>query len=603
VTTPERAELEALARTWLAQDPDPETRAELEALLLGGEDSLAELHARFSGRLAFGTAGLRAELGAGPMRMNRVVVGQAAAGLAAYLRSVVPAGGAPSVVIGYDGRRNSDVFARDAAELMAGAGIRVMLLPRALPTPVLAFCVRRLDASAGLMVTASHNPPRDNGLKVYLGGGDGGSQIVPPADAAIAATIARVAEGSIADLPRAATYEVLTEAPIRSYIAATAEVAARPLCTFAPSVPGAPRTLGANVHSERMRVAYSAMHGVGLEVLGLALAEAGLAAVLPVPEQAEPDGRFPTLVFPNPEEPGALDLAFAFASAEGADLIVANDPDADRLAVAVPDPHAPEGWRRLTGNEIGLLLGWDAAQAAAQLASTDPPPTLASSLVSSPGLARIAEHWGVAHAETLTGFKWISRVPGLVYGYEEALGYLVNPDTVRDKDGISAAVRFVALAERWHRDGTTVDDALDAIAEAVGGHASGQVSVRVEDLADIARLTARMRATPPTAFSGIEVARATDYLASDGPGVPSVAGQGAHLGTRRPSGSTAGGGADILRYDLVDGSRVIVRPSGTEPKLKAYLDSRSVEGDGRARRANAAAIVVELEHAVRALLG
>ena len=549
------------ARTWLEQDPDPETRAELEALLAGGEATAAELHARFSGRLAFGTAGLRAELGAGPMRMNRVVVAQAAAGLAAHLNSRA-AGERPSIVIGYDGRTNSDVFARDTAELMAGAGIRVSLLPRALPTPVLAFSVRHLGASAGVMITASHNPPRDNGVKVYLGGADGGSQIVPPADAAIAGEIARIADGSVAELPRARDYEVLDDAVLDAYVAATAGVAGR----------------GAGSPADGLRVAYTAMHGVGLETARLAFAAAGLPALLPVPEQAEPDGAFPTVAFPNPEEPGALDLAFAFASASAAELIVANDPDADRLAVAVPDAAEPAGWRRLTGNEIGLLLGWDAAESAgSQAPETGGPPTLANSLVSSPGLARIAEHWGLAHVETLTGFKWISRVPGLVYGYEEALGYLVNPATVRDKDGISAAVRFVALVERWRAEGRTVDDALDEIAAAIGGYASGQVSIRVEDLTDIARIMARLRETPPIAFSGTDVARASDYLDTDA-------------------------AADILRYDLVDGSRVIVRPSGTEPKLKAYLDSHSTQGTGRERRTNAAAIVVELARGVRELL-
>ena len=636
---PERAgRVEGSARAWLAQDPDPSTRAELEALLAGGETTTAELHARFSGRLAFGTAGLRAELGAGPTRMNRVVVAQAAGGLASYLNARVPSDGgdrvegrhdSPSVVIGYDGRTNSDVFARDVAEIMAGAGIRAALLPRALPSPVLAFAVRHLDASAGVMITASHNPPRDNGVKVYLGGADCGSQIVPPADAAIAAEIARVAEGSILDLPRATDYRVLDDAVLGAYVAATAAVAA-PSTRAAPSLrdpresareaaigargslsegaAGAPTGSlsegAARVEGRpRLRVAYTAMHGVGLETARLAFAAAGLPPLAAVPEQAEPDGAFPTVAFPNPEEPGALDLAFSFATANRADLIVANDPDADRLAIAIPDPAEAAGWRRLTGNEIGLLLGWDAARSAATRATPDAGrPTLANSLVSSPGLARIAEHWGLAHAETLTGFKWISRVPGLIYGYEEALGYLVNPDTVRDKDGISAAVRFVALAEQWHAEGRGVDDALDEIAAAVGGYASGQVSIRVEDLADISRLMARLRATPPIAFCGIDVARTTDYLRPDGPGVPSVAAPHADLGTRGPSGETGGGGADILRYDLADGSRVIVRPSGTEPKLKAYLDSHSAVGTGRERRSNAGAIIVELAQAVRELL-
>jgi phosphomannomutase len=292
-----------------------------------------------------------------------------------------------------------------------------------------------------------------------------------------------------------------------------------------------------------------------------------------VPEQAEPDAAFPTLVFPNPEEPGALDLGCAFATAERADLLIASDPDADRLAVAVPDVEHPDGWRRLTGNEIGLLLGWDAASRAAGTGAV-----LASSLVSSPGLARIAAHFGLTHVETFTGFKWISRVPGLVYGYEEALGYLVNPETVRDKDGISAAVRFVALAQHWRSEGSTVDDALDTVAEEIGADASGQVSIRVTDLAEITRSADRLRSAPPAELAGRAVVATRDYR------------------------DDAEQRADILRFDLADGSRVIVRPSGTEPKLKIYLDTHAFDGTGRARRRAAAAAVAELEQSVRSLL-
>ena len=606
---PEGGALFDLAQDWLAQDPDPETRAELEALIeaaagaegTGQEEALAataELRDRFGGLLEFGTAGIRAELGAGPMRMNRVVVARAAAGLAAFLDGRPPGEGAarvegrpstlrpaqggarPSVVIGYDGRINSEVFARDAAEVMAGAGVRVELLSRALPTPVLAFCVRHLGVDAGVMITASHNPRRDNGVKVYLGGEDGGSQIVPPVDAEIAAAIAAV--GPVPALPRSTSYQLLSDAPVEAYVAATAQVA-RIDSALATAQRGQPHREGASAPSEResegLRIAYTAMHGVGLEVARRVFAAAGLPELLAVPEQAEPDGDFPTVAFPNPEEPGALDLAAAFATSNGCDLIVANDPDADRLAIAVPDPADPAGWRRLTGNDVGLLLGWDAAIRARSEAAERADgqrPRLASSLVSSPGLAAIAAHHGLEHAETLTGFKWISRVPGLIYGYEEALGYLVNPDTVRDKDGISAAARFVALAESWRSAGRTVDDALDEIAGAIGGYASGQVSIRVDDLAEISRLTDGLRAAPPASIAGREVVRTTDYRAERD--------------------------ADILRYDLVDGSRVIVRPSGTEPKLKAYLDSRTEVGSARQRRTNAAAIVVELAQAVRDLL-
>ena len=571
-------ELLARARAWLAEDPDPETRAELDGLIRRGDpEALAELAERFAGRLEFGTAGLRAELGAGPMRMNRVVVAQAAAGLAAYLLAPVPeraAGetkGAPTVVIGYDGRKNSDVFARDTAELMAGAGVRALLLPRMLPTPVLAFAVRHLGADAGVMVTASHNPPRDNGYKVYLGGADAGSQIVPPADAAIEAEIARVAAGSVAALPRSEAYEVLGEEVLDAYVAETAALVA----DRSPSE-GSARDEG------RSRIVYTPMHGVGLETFARAAAAAGLPEAIVVAEQAEPDPAFPTVAFPNPEEPGALDLAVALAAREDADLIVANDPDADRLAVAIPDAAAESGWRRLTGNEVGLLLGWAAAKAfAGANPGRESEGVLASSLVSSPGLSAIAAAWGLRHVETLTGFKWISRVPGLVFGYEEALGYLVDPAKVRDKDGISAAIRFVGLVGEWREQGLGVDDCLGRIAERVGGFASGQVAIRVTELAQIQRITARLRAEPPAVIAGRAVTAAEDFLAGVG-GFPA---------------------SDILRYALADGSRVIVRPSGTEPKLKIYLDARSDEGTGAERLAAARAAIRELEDGIAALLG
>ena len=572
------ATLAATIERWLAEDPDPATGAELEAILGRARDgdaaAAADLAARFGGRLAFGTAGLRAELGAGPMRMNRIVVAHAAAGLARYL---LARESAPSIVIGFDGRRNSEVFARDTATIMAGAGVRAILLPEMLPTPVLAFAVRHFGTSAGVMVTASHNPPRDNGYKVYLGGADGGSQIVAPADAEIAAEIAAVAAGALADLPRSTDFTVADREVVRAYVLATAG-----LVTSGTNARGGDRT------QPPLRIAYTAMHGVGAATLLDAFAEAGLPSPILVAEQAEPDGDFPTVAFPNPEEPGALDLAFRTARDAGADLVLANDPDADRLAVAVPDPAAAEGWRRLSGNELGLLLGWAAAEehgAGAGAAGTDDDadtdPALANSLVSSPALGWIAEHFGLRHAETLTGFKWISRTPGLVYGYEEALGYLVDPAKVRDKDGISAALRFADLAQRWRDEGRTIDDVLDGIAAAVGASASGQVSIRVTDLAEIGRLTGELRAAPPTSIAGRAVVAADDFLLGVDGFEP----------------------ADILRYRLEDGSRVIVRPSGTEPKLKVYLDAAAHEGTGRERRERAAAAVAELDAAMRALLG
>lgn len=530
-----------VARGWLAQDPDPQTSDELRALIeraeAGDAAAVDDLHDRFDTRLAFGTAGLRGALGAGSNRMNRVLVGQAAAGFAAYLHE--RAGDeTPSVVVGYDGRRNSDVFARDSAEILAGAGLRAILLPRLLPTPVLAFAVRHLGASAGVMVTASHNPPDDNGYKVYLGGADDGAQIVSPADAEIAAHIDEVAaRADLGAIPRSADYETAGEDVVDAYVRATALVA--------PAPAGA----------AGLNWVYTAMHGVGHETLSRILKTAGYPAPTVVDAQIEPDGRFPTVAFPNPEEPGAMDLSFEAARAAGAELILANDPDADRLAVAIPDAAAPGGWRRLTGNEVGLLLGWRAARTATA-------GTLACSIVSSPGLQAIAGHYGLDFAATLTGFKWISRAPGLVYGFEEALGYLVNPDTVRDKDGISAAVAVLGLVAEAREEGRTLGDLLDESAATFGHFASGQVSLRVDDVSVIGRIMSALRAAPPASVGTVAVERFEDLL-------------------KAPEGSPRG---DVLRVWLTDGSRVIVRPSGTEPKLKAYLDVRGDSAEDAAAR-------------------
>lgn len=558
------------AQAWRDQDPDAETRAELDALLTdaasGDAAALASLHSRFDTRLEFGTAGLRGELAAGPNRMNRVLVAQAAAGFAAFLLERETA---PSVVIGYDGRKNSRIFATDTAELMAGAGVRAIILPRLLPTPVLAFAVRHLGTSAGVMVTASHNPPADNGYKVYLGGADDGSQIVPPVDGAIEAHILRVAaERLVTELPRSNDYETASEEVLDEYVRRTAALVERP--------------------AHPPRFVYTAMHGVGWETAQRVFADAGFGEPVLVTEQIEPDAAFPTVAFPNPEEPGALDLSFATATAAGADLIIANDPDADRLAVAVPD--AAGGWRRLSGNEVGSLLGWRAAerlQRAGEAVAAIGGDTascssgvLAASIVSSPALAEIARQYHLEFVDTLTGFKWVSRVPNLAFGYEEALGYLVDPDKVRDKDGISAALEFLALVAELRAEGRTFADHELAFAERFGAFASGQVSVRVADLADIPRIMARVRAEPPTHLGSVAV-RAIDDFANGFGGFP-------------PS--------DILRIHLADGSRVIVRPSGTEPKVKVYLDASSTEGTAEERLAAAQAAIVALDAAVRPLL-
>ncbi|WP_314506428.1 phospho-sugar mutase [uncultured Microbacterium sp.] len=552
--------LEATARAWLAQDPDPETRAQLSDLLdrsdEGDAAAVAELGDRFAGRLAFGTAGLRGELGAGSNRMNRVLVAQAAAGLASFLRERAGADATPTVVVGYDGRRNSEVFARDSAELFAGAGVRAILLPRLLPTPVLAFAVRHLGADAGVMVTASHNPPNDNGYKVYLGGADEGAQIVSPSDAEIATHIERIAAaGDVAALPRSVGYERAPESVVEAYVAATAAVA--------PAPEGA----------AGLNWVYTAMHGVGWETLSRILEVAGYPAPVPVDAQLHPDGAFPTVSFPNPEEPGAMDLAFETARSVNADLIIANDPDADRLAVAVPDPHAVGGWRRLTGNQIGLLLGWRAARLARENGAA-PGASLACSLVSSPGLEAVADHYGLEFHTTLTGFKWISRAPGLVFGFEEALGYLVNPGTVRDKDGISAAIAMLGLVTEARERGESLARVLAEFDATFGFFASDQVSVRVEDLSRIERIMSQLRAQHPSAIGGVEVDRVEDLL----DGVDDL-----------PPG-------DVLRLWMADGSRLIVRPSGTEPKLKAYLDVRGNSADDARARLGA------LTDGVRALL-
>ncbi len=545
------ADLVAAAEAWLAQDPDAATRAELREILAAVADgdaaATADLADRFSTRLAFGTAGLRGALGAGPNRMNRVLVAQAAAGLAAYLLERADPGTAPRVVIGYDGRRNSDVFARDSAEIFAGAGLHAVLLPRMLPTPVLAFAVRHLGAAAGVMVTASHNPPDDNGYKVYLGGADDGAQIVSPADADIAAHILRVAEaGDIGAIPRSVGYANASEEVVDAYIAATAAVAPAPA-------------------GLALEWVYTALHGVGWETFSRILETAGYPLPTVVEAQIAPDGAFPTVAFPNPEEPGAMDLAFATARDSGAALILANDPDADRLAVAIPDAGAEGGWRRLSGNEVGLLLGWRAAQQAA--ASGAEGATLACSLVSSPGLEVIAAHYGLGFAATLTGFKWISRAPGIVYGFEEALGYLVNPGTVRDKDGISAAVALLGLVAEAQGRGTDLAGLLRELRDTFGAFASDQISLRVSEVSQIGAIMTALRADPPARVGEVAVTRIDD-LAAGAEDLPP---------------------GDVLRLWLEDGSRLIVRPSGTEPKLKMYLDVRGASDEEAAARLTALA--------------
>ncbi|MFG6193060.1 phospho-sugar mutase [Nonomuraea sp. JJY05] len=509
------ADLVGAAREWLAQDPDPETRDELSLLLDAGD--LEALRDRFGAKLEFGTAGLRGELGAGPNRMNRVTVMRAAAGLAQVL------GPGKHVVIGYDARHKSDVFARDTAAVLTGAGLHASLLPGPLPTPVLAFAVRHLDADAGVTVTASHNPPRDNGYKVYWGDG---SQIVPPVDSEISAAIDAVGPVDRLPLNGPGTLTVLGEGIVEDYLAA---VTSLPL--------GEARDL---------RVAYTPLHGVGAATLTGAFLAAGFETPVAVEEQRDPDPDFPTVSFPNPEEPGAMDLAITLAAKLDADLVLANDPDADRCAVGVPLPGGT--CRMLTGDEVGGLL------AEHVITQTTGDRMVATTIVSSTLLSKIAQAHGVRYGETLTGFKWIIKAgPGLVFGYEEAIGYSVGSDAglpVRDKDGIGAALTVAAVAAAAKRSGRTLLDLLDDQARRYGLHATSQLSFRVSDLSLIADAMTRLRAHPPAALGGRAVTRTDDLSKGDG-GLPPT---------------------DGLRYLLSGDGRVVVRPSGTEPKLKCYLE-------------------------------
>ncbi len=554
-------ELAAAVDAWLADDPDEADRAELAGLAelaaqaspaspgsaagpASAEDppqeaqqALAELADRFSGRLEFGTAGLRGAVAAGPNRMNRAVVRGTTAALASWLTAQRPDAAQAGVVIGCDARHRSADFAAEAAAVLAGAGLRVHLLPGQLPTPVLAFAVRRLSAAAGIMITASHNPPADNGYKLYTGDG---AQIIPPADAEIEAAIR--AGGPLRRIP-------LAEPDSPLIIRLGDEVAQAYLdavCAAAPAPAGA----------AWLRFVYTPLHGVAGQLALRAFEQAGFAEPDVVTAQEQPDPDFPTVAFPNPEEPGALDLALALARRSGADLVLANDPDGDRLAVAVPDPDAPGGWRTLTGDQVGALLG--AYVLAGGLTAGAPPPPgpppgrlVVSTIVSSTLLSRIAAAAGAQYAETLTGFKWIVRAgehhpdTRFVFGYEEALGYVVG-SAVRDKDGIGAALALLGLAARARSGGESLLDAYAALEAKHGVHLTAQLTVATTAPLDI---MARLRAVIPADLGGAAVRSVADLSG----------------GTRQlPS-------ADVLRYDLT-GARVVIRPSGTEPKIKAYLE-------------------------------
>jgi phosphomannomutase len=554
--------LAGAAHGWLAEDPDPATRAELDLLLkeasTGDAAALADLADRFDGRLQFGTAGLRGEMGAGPNRMNRVTVIRAAAGLAAFLTE--QHGPGATVAVGYDARHNSRQFAEDTAAVMAGAGHKPRLLPRALPTPALAFSVRHLAAQAGVMVTASHNPARDNGYKVYL---DDGSQIAPPNDALIAARIDAV--GPLESVPRGAIGALVAEDVIDAYVARSREL-------LTPAV------------GRDVRIVHTAMHGVGWELFRRVLMNAGFPEPLAVLEQATPDPDFPTVAFPNPEEAGALDRAIDLASAqrEPVDAILANDPDADRLAVAVREPSGR--WRQLSGDDVGLLLGWHLASgkheqsasgkheqsasgkhersaAGKHEQSVEAPPrgSFASTIVSSEGLAAVCEHAGTPYARTLTGFKWLSKVPRLRYAYEEAIGYCCDPSHVNDKDGVTAGLIVAELIARLKADGRTLLDGLAEVDRITGNRVTAQLSIRSDDSARIQGLMRRLRTSGPSVLGDIAVRSAEDLSVA---GKPLPADQGLRL--------------------VLEGGWIAVRPSGTEPKLKCYIEIGDPTAETRA---------------------
>jgi len=511
------AELVAEVRAWIADDPDPKTAAELSALLAAGSEEVLKKH--FSGFLQFGTAGLRGPVGPGPSCMNRAVVGRTAAGISAYMKKR----GMKRVVIGRDARHGSENFTEESAQIFAGAGFEVFVLPRPLPTPVLAFATHELKCDVGVMVTASHNPPQDNGYKVYIGPladgiGYSASQIISPTDHLIATEISAIV--SLAQIPRGKSWTILGEDLISEYVRRTALIAAKP---------------------GDLKIVYTAMHGVGTETAQRVFNHAGFANLILVDEQCTPDPDFPTVAFPNPEEPGAIDLALQKARDFGADLVIANDPDADRCAAAVNDPKT--GWRMLRGDELGIIFGeW--------IARSHTHGSFGNSIVSSSALRKIAAHHVIDFKEVLTGFKWLSKIEDLAFGYEEAIGYAVDSQTVNDKDGISAALLLAHIASELKIKGQTLLDLLDEVWARHGFHGTEQISIRVADMSRITELLTRIRQNPPKVIAGRTVT-AIDDLANPQDGLPPT---------------------DGLRIWLAEGIRIIVRPSGTEAKMKCYIE-------------------------------
>lgn len=504
-------------QAWILDDPDPITAKKLTTLV--GEGNESELKKYFSGFLEFGTAGLRGPMGPGPSCMNRAVVGRTALALATYMKRR----GLTSAVIGRDARHGSEDFTDESAQILSGAGIKVFVLPRPLPTPLLAFAVKELNVDLGVMVTASHNPAQDNGYKVYLGGMvDGinyqGSQIISPADEEIMAEISTIT--SLASAPRNDNWTVLDESIIEKYIHQTAKLSSTP---------------------SDLKIVYTAMHGVGTKTIQRVFHSAGFASLILVDAQAQPDPDFPTLAFPNPEEPGAMDLALATAQTFDADLIIANDPDADRCAIALKDESSR--WKVLRGDEIGAILG-------EYIAGKNTQGILANTIVSSSILKKIAHHHHLQFQETLTGFKWLSKVKGALFAYEEAIGFCVDPQSVNDKDGISAAVMLAQIATELAQEGKTLLNLLDEIWLKYGLHATSQISIRVNDLSKIQETLSSLRKSPPIKIAQWGVI-SFDDLAKPSNGLP---------------------GTDGLRFWLEGNIRIIIRPSGTEPKIKCYIE-------------------------------
>ena len=526
--------LVARAESWIDQDPDLVTKSQLAELLLAAhtdQTALAELQDAFLAPLEFGTAGLRGALGAGPNRMNRVTVLQAASGLAQYLVQQGFVG--KKVVIGFDARYNSDVFAKDTASVMSGAGLEPIVFSHVVPTPVLAFAIRQLDACAGVMVTASHNPPQDNGYKVYLGDG---RQIVSPVDEQISKLITTVTDIRNISQEDAGTH--VSKDVYNTYVSLTSQlIAAGPT---------------SEVQRKAVTSVYTAMHGVGWKTLQAVLNASGFAEPIAALEQRDPDPAFPTVAFPNPEEKGALDTALALAKKHSVDVLLANDPDADRFAAAAPS--ASGDWITLRGDQIGSLLGWWMIERA-KLTGSQLSGTLANSIVSSMMLESIATSAGLHYESTLTGFKWVSRVNNLAFGYEEALGYCVDPKNVSDKDGISAAEFFLEMLAHLKSEGKTIWQVLTELALAHGLHVTDQVTVRVTNSEQVAQVMGGIRSTPPTQLGGLKVSRIDDLAIGLGD-LPKTDAVIIHLaGT-----------------DQIQKARVIVRPSGTEPKIKCYLE-------------------------------